>query len=209
MRSKTKRVPNPDFSPISASGYFEEALQVSIPSRNLECRVYYTPPKLNNGTVMICHHGAGYSGLSFACFAKEVTEMTKGECGVFSLDARRHGNTRYTFKEFLLTKFLGKTSSTEPIDSDLSIDVLVADFCELIQILFPDPSNCPSFIVNITFLFRSWIFSLITFFLKKLVGHSMGGSVMVRSCPRLIEKKYRIVGVAVLDVVEGNHTCAL
>ena len=91
MRPKSKRVPNPNFSPISASGYFEEALQVSIPLRNLDCRVYYTAPKLNNGTVMICHHGAGYSGLSFACFAKEVTEMTKGECGVFSLDARRHG----------------------------------------------------------------------------------------------------------------------
>lgn len=29
---------------------------------------------------------------------------------------------------------------------------------------------------------------------------------MVRSCPRLIEKRYRFVGVAVLDVVEGNHT---
>jgi protein phosphatase methylesterase 1 len=29
---------------------------------------------------------------------------------------------------------------------------------------------------------------------------------VVRSCPRLIEKRYRIVGVAVLDVVEGNHT---
>ena len=41
---------------------------------------------------MVFHHGAGYSGLSFACLAKEITEMTKGECGVLSLDARRHGN---------------------------------------------------------------------------------------------------------------------
>lgn len=40
---------------------------------------------------MVCHHGAGTSGLSFACFAKEVTDMTKGECGVLALDARRHG----------------------------------------------------------------------------------------------------------------------
>jgi hypothetical protein len=37
----------------------------------------------------------------------------------------------------------------------------------------------------------------------QLVGHSMGGSVIVRSCPKLLEKKYRIAGVAVLDVVEG------
>jgi protein phosphatase methylesterase 1 len=31
----------------------------------------------------------------------------------------------------------------------------------------------------------------------------MGGSVIVRSCPKLLENKYRIAGVAVLDVVEG------
>jgi len=37
----------------------------------------------------------------------------------------------------------------------------------------------------------------------QLVGHSMGGSAIVRSCPKLLEKKYRIAGVAVLDVVEG------
>lgn len=37
----------------------------------------------------------------------------------------------------------------------------------------------------------------------QLVGHSMGGSAVVRSCPKLLEKKYRVAGVAVLDVVEG------
>lgn len=64
---------------------------MSIPERGLDIRVYYTPAVGPNGTVMVCHHGAGYSGLTFAIFAKEVTEMTKGECGVLALDARRHG----------------------------------------------------------------------------------------------------------------------
>jgi protein phosphatase methylesterase 1 len=31
----------------------------------------------------------------------------------------------------------------------------------------------------------------------------MGGSVVVRTCPSLLERKYRVSGVAVLDVVEG------
>ena len=100
---------------------------------------------------MICHHGAGYSGLSFACLAKEITEMTKGECGVLSLDARRHGNKctlDCSHKKSLLNKISGKTTSTEAADSDLSIDVLVADFCEMIQILFRDPSNCPTLLVK-------------------------------------------------------------
>ena len=38
----------------------------------------------------------------------------------------------------------------------------------------------------------------------KLVGHSMGGSVMVLAVSLLLEKKYRITGVGVLDVVEGE-----
>ncbi|KAF8903735.1 Alpha/Beta hydrolase protein [Gymnopilus junonius] len=175
---KPKRTPNPAFSPISASGYFEEALQVSLPTRNLDCRVYYSAPKTKGndprvGTVMVCHHGAGYSGLSFACFAKEVSEMTRGECGALAFDARRHGET---------------TSTGEEEDGDLSIDVLVADFCAMIETVFPDPNSSPSLL---------------------LIGHSMGGSVVVRSCPKLIEKKYRIAGVAVLDVVEGSAVEAL
>ena len=107
-------------------------------------------------------------------------------------------------KGVFFDKILGKTSSTDATDTDLSIDVLVADFCEMVQILFPDPSsNCPSFLVKHHILIRHWIF--VDCFLK-LVGHSMGASVVVRSCPRLIEKKYRVVGVVVLDVVEGNCT---
>lgn len=54
-------------------------------------RIYHTPAPAADGTVMICHHGAGYSGLSFACFAKEVAALSNGECGVMAFDARRHG----------------------------------------------------------------------------------------------------------------------
>lgn len=40
--------------------------------------------------------------------------------------------------------------------------------------------------------------------MTKLVGHSLGGAVCVRAVPLLLERKYRITGVAVLDVVEGT-----
>lgn len=103
-----QRSPNPAYAPISAAGYFSEAIQVSLEDRQLDLRVYYTPPRPQSSsasgglegrdgvsfretTVLVCHHGAGYSGLSFACFAKEVEGMTKGECGVLAMDARRHG----------------------------------------------------------------------------------------------------------------------
>lgn len=37
----------------------------------------------------------------------------------------------------------------------------------------------------------------------------MGGSVVVKACPRLLEDKYKVGGVVVLDVVEGNHSLLL
>ncbi|KAJ7266703.1 Alpha/Beta hydrolase protein [Mycena rebaudengoi] len=170
---RVKRAPNPDFAPISAAAYFADALQVAVAPRALDCRVYYTAPKFADGTVIVCHHGAGYSGLSFACLAREIGDMSKGECGVLALDARRHGKTK-------------STAPTE--DEDLSIDVLVEDFVCVLQVVFADPTAAPSLL---------------------LVGHSMGGGVVVRACPRLLELKYRVSGVAVLDVVEGSAMEAL
>ncbi|KAJ7211012.1 Alpha/Beta hydrolase protein [Mycena rebaudengoi] len=163
-----KRAPNPDFAPISAAAYFADALQVAVALRALGCRVYYTAPKFADGTVIVCHHGAGYSGLSFACLARELGDMSKGECGVLALDARRHGTTK----------------STAPTEhEDFSIDVLVEDFVCVLQAVSADPAAAPSLL---------------------LVGHSMGGGVVVRACPRLLELKYRVSGLAVLDVVEGS-----
>ncbi|TDL25836.1 protein phosphatase methylesterase [Rickenella mellea] len=170
-KQRQKKTPNPDYAPISAVGYFKQAVEVSVPDVNLNFRVYYTPPRTTDGTVMVCHHGAGYSGLSFACFAKEVVRLTNGECGVLALDARRHGKT---------------TSTTS--DEDLSVEVLSKDLIGLVCTIFPDPLSSPTFL---------------------LVGHSMGGSVIVRTCPGLLEAKYKVTGVVVLDVVEGSALEAL
>lgn len=104
---------------------------------------------------MVCHHGAGTSALSFACFAKEVSDMSKGECGVLALDARRHGASIFISAELghrALNCILGKTKSTsEKPDSDLSISVLTSDLFALLQTLYPDPSTTPTFIVRVFF----------------------------------------------------------
>lgn len=117
----------------------------------LEFRVYYTPPKFADGTVVVCHHGAGYSGLTFAYLAKELVANSGGECGVLALDCRGHG------AQCLLRLFIrkscsatGKTASTKasPNPEDLSIDVLTADLVNLISSVFPDVSNAPTFLVR-------------------------------------------------------------
>jgi protein phosphatase methylesterase 1 len=85
-----------DYAPISASNHFTQAISISVDAVGYDFRVYYTPPvtKANElGAVLVCHHGAGYSGLTFACLAQEVTELSKGELGVLTFDARRHGES--------------------------------------------------------------------------------------------------------------------
>ncbi|KAI0302601.1 protein phosphatase methylesterase [Russula brevipes] len=174
--NRLPRTPNPEYAPISGAPYFSEAVQVNVPASKLDVRVYYTPPQTtdgNPGSLMVCHHGAGFAGLSFALFAKQVTGMTKGELGVLSIDARRHGKT------------LPIEGSS---DEDLSLEILTQDIHNLMQVVFPDPAAAPSLL---------------------LVGHSMGGAVVVNAVPRLLAAKYRVSGVAVLDVVEGTALDAL
>ncbi|EJD49825.1 protein phosphatase methylesterase [Auricularia subglabra TFB-10046 SS5] len=173
-----RKEPNPAYAPISASGYFAQAVQVAVPEAGLDVRVYYTPPTAskNQGTVVVCHHGAGYSALSFALMAKEVVALSGGECGVLAFDARAHGRTTETDK--------AKTSD----ELNLSLTRLSADLLALLKVLYPSPAEAPSFL---------------------LVGHSMGGAVVVDALPALLDAKYSVVGVSVIDVVEGSALEAL
>ncbi|WRT70358.1 uncharacterized protein IL334_007356 [Kwoniella shivajii] len=164
-----------DLSPLSASLFFSQALEVNpSSSSSTTFRVYLSPPTVSTGngkgkgTYLICHHGAGASGLSFAALAKNVTEQSKGELGVLAYDCRGHGKT--------------KTDSKES-DRDLSLPTLLNDLLGLIEHIFPNTSDAPSFI---------------------LLGHSMGAAPILSSAPILQNKGYAISGVVVLDVVEGT-----
>lgn len=84
-----------DYTPLSASGYFDQALEVNPPGSDTTFRVYMTPPRMDKGkgkeTYLVCHHGGGASGLSFAALAKAVKESSNGELGVLAFDCRGHG----------------------------------------------------------------------------------------------------------------------
>lgn len=99
--STSKHVPNPALAPLSASTHFSQAIQVAVPVSDLDFRVYFTPPIGGDtdspGSIIVCHHGAGYSALSFACLAKEITAVSSGECGVLAFDARAHGQPHSCF----------------------------------------------------------------------------------------------------------------
>jgi protein phosphatase methylesterase 1 len=63
-----------EFSPRSASGFFTQAVSVKLEDRGFDIRAYYSPPVVtgeNNGeagTVMVCHHGAGWVYHKFYSF---------------------------------------------------------------------------------------------------------------------------------------------
>jgi len=95
--SSSKRT-NQDFTPLSASAYFTQALEVNPPGNDTTFRVYLSSPTSTGGdkgkgkeTYLVCHHGAGASGLSFAALAKNVGGSSKGELGVLAYDCRGHG----------------------------------------------------------------------------------------------------------------------
>ncbi|CDR99562.1 hypothetical protein, partial [Sporisorium scitamineum] len=87
----------------------------------------------NPGTLFVFHHGAGFSALSYALTAAEITKLSGGEVGVLAYDCRGHGRTRL------------QGVKTDPLD--MSIDVLSADLIALLSTMFPRTEEMPSLVL--------------------------------------------------------------
>ncbi|WWC64436.1 uncharacterized protein I303_107046 [Kwoniella dejecticola CBS 10117] len=124
-----------DLTPLSASAFFAQALEVTPASSSITFRVYLTPPKVvdekDKETYLICHHGAGASGLSFAALAKYITSISGGELGILSFDCRGHG----------------KTKAIDSSETDLCLHTLQNDLIGLIEHVFPNPKESPSLLL--------------------------------------------------------------
>ena len=110
--------------------------------------VYFVPPA-GKAPLLVMHHGAGSSGLSFALFSSEIRKALPN-CGLLSVDARGHGETT--------------VSSLEASSSDdgphLSLEVLSQDLAEVIGLTKTEMGwvEMPDIV---------------------LIGHSLGGAVVV------------------------------
>jgi len=140
---------------------------------------YFSPPT-TSGPLFVTHHGAGSSGLSFACFATEIRKAIS-TAGVLSLDARGHGSTTIGQPE------PGAEHQTEALD--LSLETLSTDL---------------AYVVQATQTRMSW--SALPDIV--LIGHSLGGAVVVDLADRALLGS-ALLGYAVLDVVEGSAMEAL
>mmetsp|Transcript_17995 Transcript_17995/g.32030 ORF Transcript_17995/g.32030 Transcript_17995/m.32030 type:complete len:382 (-) Transcript_17995:19-1164(-) len=91
--------------------YFDKSEDLALEGRGGSFRVYTAG---SSGPVVFCLHGGGYTGLTWALFAKRL----KDHCRVVALDQRGHGSTA-TLN-----------------DEDLSAETLAADAVAVWQALF-------------------------------------------------------------------------
>jgi len=122
--SDSTSTPSTTTTPNPWPKYFEQELflDVNTAAQHAKYHVYLTPPKdASKGPFFICHHGAGATGMSFACFAAAVRKEMPG-AGICSLEAREHGS--YVSAS--------SPSSNEEI-LDFSIETLVNDTLAMIE----------------------------------------------------------------------------
>lgn len=106
------------------SDYFAQEFYLEkppSPSSNSHAKfhVYLTPPVTPKANLLVLHHGAGSSALSFALFAREVRKLMP-EVGVLAVEAREHGSVVW--------------DAEGHVDNNLSVDVLGQDLIDMVHL---------------------------------------------------------------------------
>ncbi|MCJ1338806.1 Protein phosphatase methylesterase 1 [Bachmanniomyces sp. S44760] len=198
-------------SPLPWTQYFAQELYLPNPATHITHHIYLTPPtNPTTSPLFITHHGAGSSGLSFAILASEIKRLLP-EAGVLSLDARGHGFTtpdpipqprppNHALPDLSTT---GNPASNIPSTND-EITTSAEQEGGNLDLRLETLSADVVAVVELTNQKMAWteLPGLI------LVGHSLGGAVMtdVAMGGKLGNK---VLGYAVLDVVEGSAIDAL
>lgn len=174
-------------APLPWDDFFaqELTLENQTPQETVHHHVYLTPPT-STGPLIVTHHGAGSSGLSFATFTAELLKHLP-TAGVLSLDARGHGLTSITPTPS--PSATNNSTTSQPQHVDLSLKTLAGDL---------------TFVVHAVQTHMKWpkLPDIV------LIGHSLGGAVVTEVAhERLLGNSLLAYGV--LDVVEGSAMDAL
>ena len=132
---RLKSSPTP--SSLLWRNYFSEELYLrgALPDGRLaNYHVYVSGAITEEAILVVCHHGAGSSGLSFALFARELQSALPKAC-VISIEARGHGST-----------VLDKAKAA---DTNFSIDELSLDLINMINLSLTHYKvrNCPPLVL--------------------------------------------------------------
>lgn len=150
-------------------------LEKRTETEHAKYHVYCTPPASLRSPLLVLHHGAGSSGMSFALFARAFRKIMP-DTGILCLEAREHGSVVWL-------------NDTGDVNTDLSIDTLSQDMADMVYLTQAKLgwAELPQLM---------------------LVGHSLGGAVVTNTAKKgLLGNK--VLGYAVLDVVEGSAMDAL
>lgn len=86
-------------------------------SAHAKFHVYLTPPATPKAPLLVLHHGAGSSAMSFALMAKEVHKAMP-DMGILAVEARDHGSVLW--------------DAAGQVDNDLSIALLSQDLLDML-----------------------------------------------------------------------------
>ena len=145
-----------NYTPVEWNAYFDDKRFLTI-DQNTFC-VYSCHHQDSSTPVLFFLHGGGFSGLSWAVLSKTITNLIRCQC--LAMDIRGHGESKTTD------------------ETDLTMETMTNDVCQILHHLFPDDDRPPIF----------------------LIGHSMGGALAVhvaQQCSTMIS------ALCVIDVVEG------
>ncbi|OSS49852.1 hypothetical protein B5807_05856 [Epicoccum nigrum] len=104
---------------IHWSDYYAQECYLEREHPRAKFHVYITPPASLQSPLLVLHHGAGSSAMSFALAAKEIRKAMPG-IGILALEAREHGSVVW--------------DDAGAVDSRLSIDVLSQDMVDMIAL---------------------------------------------------------------------------
>ncbi|KAH6637883.1 protein phosphatase methylesteras-like protein 1 [Boeremia exigua] len=159
---------------IHWSDYYAQEFYLEREKPRSKFHVYITPPASLQSPLLVLHHGAGSSAMSFALAAKEIRKAMPG-IGILALEAREHGSVVW--------------DESGAVDNNSSVDLLGQDMVDMISLTQQKMGwkELPTLV---------------------LIGHSLGGAVVTHVANMgLLGNK--ILGFAVLDVVEGSAMEAL
>jgi len=88
-------------------------------SGHAKFHVYLTPPASAKAPLLVLHHGAGSSAMTFALLAQEVRKAMP-EIGILAVEARDHGSVVW--------------DAAGEVDNDLSIELLSLDLVDMLHL---------------------------------------------------------------------------
>ena len=171
------------YLPLPWEPCFRTSIHLTPPDSAFTHHAYFTPPRTPASPLFVLIHGAGASGLTFAALTQDVAHALP-DAGFLAPDMRGHGGTepRANVDDAALQRENGEDGSL-----DMQLGRLAADTEAVLKALKEKEgwAEWPSLV---------------------LVGHSLGGAVATRvAASELLKGK--VLGLGVLDVVEGMKFC--